>query len=136
MGNVYAEITLINSSDLAKARDGYIPEKDVRSLTITALVDTGAGTLVIAEEMRQKLGLVIEKTSTATLVGGQKIVCSITEPVRIIWKDRDSVCNAWVIPGEDEPLLGLIPLEEMDLIVDPKRQELIGAHGDTIMCRI
>ena len=136
MGNVYAEVTIKNSADVTNVERGIILDKDVRSLTVTALVDTGAGTIVINEDMRQKLGLAIERTRTAFLAGGQETVCKITEPVRIIWKDRDTVCRAWVLPGEDEALLGLIPLEEMDLIVDPKRQELIGAHGDKIMMRI
>jgi hypothetical protein len=26
--------------------------------------------------------------------------------------------------------LGVIPLEDMDLVVDPVKQELAGAHGD------
>ena len=136
MGNVYAEIIIKNNEDVTNAGRGIISDKDVRSLTVTALVDTGADTLVITEDMRQELGLAVERTRTVSLVGGQKVICKITEAVRIIWKDRDTVCRAWVIPGEDEVLLGLIPLEEMDLIVDPKRQELIGAHGDTIMMRI
>jgi hypothetical protein len=33
-------------------------------------------------------------------------------------------------------VLGAIPLEDMDLIVDPKRQELIGAHGDEVITRV
>jgi hypothetical protein len=34
------------------------------------------------------------------------------------------------IPGDGDILLGAIPLENMDLIVDPARQMLTGAHGD------
>jgi clan AA aspartic protease len=136
MGNVYAEITIKNSGDVTNVGRGLISDKDVRSLTVTALVDTGAGTIAITEDMRLKLGLAIERTRTASLAGGQETVCKITEPVRIFWKDRDTVCRARVLPGEDETLLGVIPLEDMDLIVDPKRQELIGAHGDIIMGRI
>ena len=30
-----------------------------------------------------------------------------------------------VLPGDSEPLLGAIPLEEMDVLIDPLRQELI-----------
>jgi hypothetical protein len=39
-------------------------------------------------------------------------------------------CEPWVVPGADHILLGAIPLEDMDLIVDPKNLKLIGAHGD------
>jgi len=38
-------------------------------------------------------------------------------------------CQPWVVDS-GRTLLGAIPLENMDLIVDPAGQELIGAHGD------
>ena len=136
MGNVYAEITLKNGSDIVRAKDGAISDKDIRTTTLTALVDTGASTLVINEAICQKLGLSIIKTHTVFLAGGKQAYVKITEPVRIIWKDRDTDCRAWVLPGEDEALLGVIPLEDMDLIVDPGRNELIGAHGDKAIGRI
>jgi hypothetical protein len=41
-----------------------------------------------------------------------------------------------VLPGAEEVLLGAIPLEDMDLIVNPARQELTGAHGDEVVCLI
>jgi hypothetical protein len=39
-------------------------------------------------------------------------------------------CQPWVLPGMKEILLGAIPLEDMDLIVDPVDQKLVGKHGD------
>jgi hypothetical protein len=39
-------------------------------------------------------------------------------------------CRPWVVPGAKEVLLGAIPLEDMDLMVDPVRQQLVGVHGD------
>jgi len=135
MGNVFAEITLKNGGDLVRYKDGSILEKDIRSVTVNALVDTGAVTLIINEDTCQKLGLTIEGIRTATLAGGNKIDCKITEPVRIYWKNRDASCQAVVLP-EGEILLGVIPLEFMDLIVDPVAEQLVGAHGDRIISRI
>ena len=59
----------------------------------------------------------------------------MTEPVRICWKDRDASFQAAVLP-ECEVFLGVIPLEFMDLIVDPAAEQLVGAHGDRIISRI
>jgi clan AA aspartic protease len=132
MGKVFAEITIKNNGDVTNAGRKVISGKDVRSLTVTALVDTGAMTLVINEDVRQKLGLAIEENRIANLAGGAKMECKITEPVRIYWKNRNSCCKAMVLP-EGEALLGLIPLEDMDLIVDPKSHELTGAHGDEVV---
>jgi clan AA aspartic protease len=132
MGEVHTEITLVNLRDMAKAFDRLIPEAEVRRLTVNALVDTGAWTLVINEEARQKLGLTIKKTSEATLAGGIKAPCQTTEFVGVRWKDREAACEAVVLPGETEILLGAYPLEGMDLIVHPQKQEVVGAHGDTV----
>jgi len=133
MGTVFTEIILKNGSDLVRLQDGNITDKDVRSLTVNAIVDTGAITLVINENICQKLGLVIEGTRTAYLAGGEEASCKVTEPVRIYWKNRDATCRAWVLPGGDDVLLGTILLEEMDLAVDPLNKQLFGVHGDEVV---
>ena len=135
MGNVYTEITIKNSADVTLVGRGIASDTDVRSLTVTALVDTGATSIIIPEDMRQKLGLSVVDTRTANLAGGARVECKVTEPVWIYWKDRKVSCNAIVLP-EGRVLLGVIPLEFMDLVVDPKRQELVPAHGDEIMTLI
>jgi clan AA aspartic protease len=132
MGEVHTEITLVNLGDQSAANRGFIPEDQVRRLTVNALVDTGAWTLVINEEARQKLGLAIKKTSEATLAGGIKAPCHTTEFVGVLWKDREAACEAVVLPGETEILLGPYPLEGMDLVVHPQKREVTGAHGDTV----
>ena len=135
MGNVFAELTLKNGSDIVLAQKGHLAEQNVRSVTVKALVDTGAVSLVINEDICQRLGLSIEEERSASLAGGGKIDCKITEPVRIYWKDRNATCQAVVLP-EGEILLGVIPLEFMDLIVDPLAEQLVGAHGDRIISRL
>ena len=136
MGEVSAEITLKNGADLILAGKGHISEQNIRSVTVTAVVDTGATTLVISENLRKKLGLAVIEARTVTLAGGSKASCDVTEPVQICWKNRTSSVRAWVMPDEDEVLLGVIPLEEMDLIVDPGNRSLVGAHGEEMMGRI
>jgi clan AA aspartic protease len=136
MGIVQSDITLKNALDVGKAREGSIPEKEVRAVMVNALVDTGAGTLVINEETRQKLGLVVRGLRRATLADGTSAPYQVTEPVEIHWKNRDTTCPALVIPGTARVLLGAIPLEDMDLIVDPQRQQLVGAHGDEVVCLV
>jgi clan AA aspartic protease len=136
MGIVYTEITLKNTADLVRVKDGYIKEKEIRQTTVKAMVDTGAGTIVINESIRQKLGLDIEGLRNASFGNGTKEVCKVTEPVKIIWNERSCNCSALVVPGTDEVLLGAIPLEDMDLMVNPAKLELVGAHGDEIVCMV
>jgi len=129
MGNVYAEITVKNAYDVKRVREGQITENDVRTVTLTAIVDTGATTLVINEDIFNQLGLAAVEPRTMNIAGGGKIECKVTDPVDIHWKNRFATVNAVVMP-EGKPLLGVIPLEFMDLIVDPTKQELVGANGD------
>jgi hypothetical protein len=50
--------------------------------------------------------------------------------VEIHWKNRTSTLSAVVIPGAADIFLGALPLEDMDLMVNPVTQELVGVHGD------
>ena len=49
----------------------------------------------------------------------------VVGPVMIKFANRTAVCNAFVLNGNSEPLLGTIPMEEMDVLIHPLRQELI-----------
>ena len=130
MGHVFAEVTLKNVYDKGYAINGYIKEEEVRSLTVQALVDTGATRLCISEEIRQKLGLRIVGSMPIYIANGTSVTCQLTEPVELIWKNRFSAEYAIIVPGSDVTLLGVIPLEALDLMVNPVTQELVGAHGD------
>jgi clan AA aspartic protease len=130
MGLVYTDITLKNSMDVGNARRRTIKEQDIHQTTVRAMVDTGCFTLVIPEETRKELGLEIEGEDVVTLANETTEKCKITEPVTIYWKNRQTAAQAMVLPSAKEVLLGAIPLEGMDLIVDPARQTVIGAHGE------
>ncbi|MDR0475137.1 MAG: aspartyl protease family protein [Treponema sp.] len=130
MGTFTEEIILENSEDRLFANRGYIKESEVRVVKVQAMPDTGAWTLVINEEVLQQLGLAIEGETTSTLADGASAQYKITAPVKIQWKNRSTKLPSVVIPGAQEVLLGALPLEAMDLIVDPVRKTLAGAHGD------
>jgi clan AA aspartic protease len=130
MGTVYTEVILKNAGDRVKVRDGMITEKEVRGIAVRALADTGSGTLAITAAVREKLGLSIQGLRRSTLADGTRQVYQVTEPVEIRWKDRYTACPATLLPDADEVLLGAIPMEDLDLVVDPKRQQVVGAHGD------
>jgi clan AA aspartic protease len=136
MGIVYEEITLKNVRDLGSVKNGHMDAKDARETTVNALVDTGAGTLVINDTLRKELGLDIEGLKRSTFGNDERIICKVTEPVEIQWKERSSVCRALVTSDNGDVLLGAIPLEDMDLIVNPGKQELVGAHGDDVVCLV
>jgi len=130
MGNFLEKITLENGIDRALANRGSISEDQVRTLEVEAMPDTGAWTLIINEETRQQLGLKTVGTVESTIADGTTTMYDLTEAVEIRWKNRRTSQEAVVIPGAKDILLGALPLEGMDLCVDPVNQKLVGVHGD------
>ena len=130
MGMVNAEITLKNVSDEAYAKIGYIKAEEIRTATVTAVVDTGSLYVVITEELRQNLGLAVKGEKAVHTANGQIVTGKVTEAVEIRWKNRDITMQALILPGAKSILLGAIALEGMDLMVNPVTQELVGVHGD------
>ena len=133
MGLVKTEITLRNAGDMIMAKEGLIDKQDIRELTAEALVDTGAWTIAINEEVRETLGLETVGTRYGTLADGSQSSYNLAGPLDVTWKDRRMVCDAMVLPGAKHILLGAIPMEAMDLIVCPNKEEVVGAHGDEIV---
>ncbi|MDR3276844.1 MAG: hypothetical protein LBT11_06525 [Treponema sp.] len=136
MGLVYTELTLKNAGDTINARRGLIKEPEVRQVTVTAMVDTRAWPLVINEATRQKLGLEIEGEEPSTLADGAEAAYPMTEPVRVYWKNRGTVCQAIVLPQADDILLGALPMEAMDLAINPKTETVVGAHGEEALYKL
>lgn len=122
---VYAEIELINGGDLEMARRHLIGDEEVKRMHITALVDTGSYMLCINESIQEQLQLSVVEKRKAQLANGHIVECDVVAPVELRFKNRRSSCSAMVLPGDSEPLLGAIPLEDMDVLIHPLRQELI-----------
>ena len=135
MSVVTTEITLKNEIDSAFAEKGYIKADEIRQMTVQAVVDTGAWTMVINEKIREKLGLLDNGFGEANLADGQKAYFPMAGPLEVWWKNRHMVCEALVMPDAPEVLFGAMALEHMDLTINPKR-ELVGVHGDKEMHRV
>lgn len=125
MGLVYAEIELINGDDLALKRRYIIGEDEVKRMTVTALVDTGSYMLCINENIQEQLQLPVVEKRKAQLANGEIVECDVVAPLEVKFKNRRTSVNAMVLPGDSEVLLGAIPLEDMDVLIHPLRQELI-----------
>jgi len=129
MGLVYADITLINSVDDALAQDGAIPKENVRKMDVKALVDTGAITLTINDTIATQLNLKVKERIDVVLADGSQSKRDVVGPVDIRFKNRSTTVRALVLPQADEVLLGAIPLDGMDVVIDPLAEQLI-VHPD------
>jgi len=66
------------------------------------------------------------------LADSSRIRMKIVGPVIIKIHNRQTVANALVLPKDSEPLLGSIPLEYMDLLVDPLRGSIGSAKRQAL----
>lgn len=87
--------------------------------------------LCLNESIQEILQLPVLGTKKSTTATGQRVELPMVGPVLVSVGDRFTHCDALILPGDAEPLLGAIPLEGMDLVVHPARQELTGnpEHG-------
>lgn len=124
MGVFRQKVKLINTADILVSEAGYLEKANVRELEADMLVDTGAYMLCINQQIKDQLGLKTRDSQEGILANGERHVFDIAGPVEIQIFNRRMVTDAVVLPGDAEPLLGSIPLEGMDLIVDPREMQL------------
>lgn len=131
MGRVLTEATIENMEDLWAAKRGLLSAEKVRRVTLSdALVDTGATLLSLPTPLIAELGL--EKTGSnrviSTIGGGEAAVYSA---VRLTIQGRSCTMDVMEVPDNVPVLIGQLPLEHLDLVVDLRSRTLIGnpAHG-------
>ncbi len=125
MGMIHIDLELFNGEDIALKRRGYIQSEDIRKLKVNALVDTDCLMLAINESVRDQLGLSKVDERSAELADGTTRLYDVVGPVEIRIPHRRCSVDALVLPGDTEVLLGAIPMEDMDLILDPRQQKVI-----------
>lgn len=125
MGLVYADIELINAADIEMARRHIIGEEEIKSVRLSMLADSGAYMMAINEDIQSQLELPFIENRKAVMADGSVVEYEVVGPIIVKFQNRTATCNAFVLQGSNEPLLGAIPMEEMDVLIHPLRQELI-----------
>jgi clan AA aspartic protease len=124
MGKVFATLTILNRADQIRAEDGTILEDQIRSIVLkNVLVDTGATTLCLPKEAIAKLGLkLLKEVDVATAMGIGK--ARIFRDAKISMFEREGTFECLELPGGNDALLGVIPLEALGLEIDLQNQIL------------
>jgi predicted aspartyl protease len=129
---------LENLEDVYKAAQGALPAEQVRAVEVTdALVDTGGTGLLVPRRLIAQLGLSLLRTRPArTIAGGVEV--PMYRAVRLTVQGRDCISDVGEIGDGFSVVIGQVPLELMDWVVDPKGQRLIGnpEHGGEQMIDI
>ncbi len=111
MGLVISKITLRNPAD-----------PSVAPITVDALADSGAVHLCIPEHVRLQLKLKETDQKEVTLADGTRRLAPYVGPVEVRFRTRVGYSGALVLG--DQVLLGVIQMEDMDLVVLPRRRQL------------
>ena len=131
MGRVVTEATIENLKDLWDAERGMLPPEKVRRITVPdALVDTGATLLSLPTRLIRQLGLSPRRTRKVISSTGVA-EATVYEAVRLTIQDRDCTTDVMEVPDDVPVLIGQLPLENLDLVVDLRARRLTGnpAHG-------
>lgn len=138
MGRGTVAATIESVEDLYRVHRGELPESDVRRVEVPdALVDTGATSLSMPGRLIAELGLLPLKSRRVLTTTGVREVATYGA-VRLSVDGRDCTCDVTEVADECPVLIGQVPLELMDFIVEPVRRRLIGnpAHGGEHMLEL
>lgn len=125
MGLVYADIVLTSVEDVMLAKRNIIGVEEIKQVKLNMLVDSGAYMMAINETIQSQLELPFIEKRKVQVADSRVVEYDVVGPVHVKFANRKATCNAFVLPGDSEPLLGAIPMEEMDVLIHPQRQELI-----------
>ena len=130
MGEIHTDVALENAGDRAHFQRGGCEESEVRQSTIDGIVDTGAVTLVLPQNVVERLGLEQQGTAFVTYADERREERPLAGPVSVQIGNRSMITNCVVGPPLSEPLVGQVVLETLDLIADCTKRTLTPRYPD------
>ena len=130
MGRIVVDIALANHEDVILSNAGLLAPEKIRRVTIPGVVDTGATLLSLPARLVRQLGLTKRSTKRVRNTTGTHDV-DVYGTVRLTIAGRDCPTDVIEVPDDTPVLIGQIPLEYLDFVVDLRNHRLIGnpEHG-------
>jgi predicted aspartyl protease len=138
MGKVLVTARIENLTELYNAKQGLLKPEQVRAVEVTnALVDTAASTLSLPKRFVAQLGLLPVRSRQARTSAGITTL-QVFGAVRLTVQGRNWSGDVIEVPDDCPVLIGQMPLEGLDFVVDPMGQRLIGnpEHGGEDMIEL
>lgn len=130
-GRVLTSATIESLEDCWAAKRGLIPLEGVREIEVQdALVDSGATLLSLPTRYIEQLGL--EKTAVKRITSCSGVgEANMYSAVRLTFQGRSCTMDVMEVPDHIPILIGQLPLEHLDFVIDMRSHALIGkpAHG-------
>lgn len=131
MGHMRTEATIESLEDLWAEKRGLCTAEQVRTVIVPdALVDTGATLLSLPTRLIHQLGLKEQyRRRVKSSIGVSE--AAVYDAVRLTIQGRNCTMDVIEVPDDVPVLIGQIPLEQLDFVVDLRSRTLIGnpAHG-------
>ena len=130
MGEIRSNVKLENTVDRGVFDRGRGEERAIRGATVDGVVDTGAVTLVLPQNVVERLGLEQQGTAFVTDADERREERPLAGPVSVQIGDRTMITNCVVGPPLSEALIGQVVLEMLDLIADCTKRTLTPRYPD------
>ncbi len=124
MGRTLVDVEIENYDDMVLRDAGSAPVTEVRKETVRALVDTGSALLCLHKSSIDNLGLHFARTAKVR-TGNGMAERAIYRAAQITILGRQYLGEVMEVPDDVPTLVGYIPLENLDLAVDPKSNQII-----------
>jgi predicted aspartyl protease len=133
MGHTLVTIKIQNAFDWAAAQDAKGRKaRPIRTVIIPdALVDTGTTYLCLPTRYIKELGLRLLPRTVRATTAVRVVERQLYAGALLTIEDRTDEFSVLEVPDEAPALVGVIPLEALDYMVDPTTQKLVGKHGAT-----
>ena len=134
MGKVVVRIKVANWSDIELLALGQTT-RPPRIVQAEALVDTGATGLYLKASLIAQLGLRHIGERTALTMSNRRETRHLFAPVELEIQGRNTQYQMTELPDDLPNIVGQIPLESMDWVIDLTARKLIGnpAHGGELL---
>ncbi len=124
MGKIIATIQVKNFADELDVQRRYLEDSAIRSVEVEAVADSGATRLCLKKSVIEQLGLPLLGEKKARTTNGV-VTRKIYGGAHLFLMGRDTPINVSEIPDDCPNLIGQIPLEELDFVLDLRRQQII-----------
>ena len=136
MGRVNVEIEVWSNVDQVLADLGMLPPDKVRRVRMPAVVDSGATHLILPASTVYQLGLTPTGKTAVKYADERRVERDIVSNVVLGLQGRKTQLEAIVEPDRTDALVGAIPLEAMDFLIDCKHNKVVPRDPNTTIFEV
>jgi len=136
MGRVAVEIEVASNVDQVLVDVGMLSPDKVRRVRLPATVESGATQLVLPATTVAQLGLTPSGRTTVKYADQRREVRGVVSNVILELQGRKAFLEAIVEPDRTDALVGAVPLEIKDFLIDCKLNALIPRDPNTTITEV